>query len=178
MRITGLLIVMLILHAGFNISGIFLNNIRSTEATYGGSSGFLPGGDESSFYGRTMSFLDGGDGSPSLDAGLDTATGGVGFLGWMFRTPVCTMTSATRITVGLTIFNYDLLDILPREGFGNWIRIIVHAVGTIMTLLLASRLFGFLRSSGILTNFRLLATIGVVSGIGVLGSLGGLQMGC
>lgn len=163
--IIKLLVVAVILHSALMGADIFLDNIASSTAHYGGQTGFLPAtGDRDHAYDQFTAWL-GGGGSQLADPGDQ---GGIAILQWIVRTPLCGMIGIIRFLVSLTILNYDVVRLIPSDGFGNWFKILVNIVGALLNGTLMSVVVRFAIQAGVFSNVYLM---GLVLGIAVIGAV-------
>ena len=157
-----------ILHITVFVAGLFLVNLGDV-ANYGGETGFLPStGDSANAYDQFSSWLAGG-GPTSVEGPEDSA--GVSTFRWIVKTPMCGMVSLVKTIITLSIVNYDLVNLLPTEGFGNWLRIIIHSIGALITLALFARLTEIAIRAGVFSNIYMLAVLGLVSVGGIVATL-------
>ena len=137
------------------------------QATYGGDAGFLPG--EDSPYSAFGEFLY-GDGQPAPDLIGDDA-GGLGLARYGVTQGICFMSNSVKMLLIISTFSYPVIDIIPMEGFGLWIRICIHlaslaALGAVLFLLVQ-----LLIQMGIFSNIYILVAIGLVSSAGLVSTV-------
>ena len=160
-----LLIFAAIIHIALMGGTIFLQNLTAATPYYGGETGFLPStGNQANTYDKFSAWLSGG-GPSANDPG---SAGGVGILQWAVRTPLCGMVSVIKFILSLSVLNYDVIRLIPSDGFGNWFKIIVHVLGALITIALFSRIVEFAIRAGVFSNVYLMA---IVLGIAVLGTV-------
>ena len=159
-----LVALFLVGHASFGIGHVFVSNLHSLVPDYGGSMGFLPQtGDADSPYDKFSNFL-AGDAGPQVEE-LDKQ-GGLNFIRWAIFTPMCVMSTIVRVLLAAASFNYGLLTLLPTEGPGLWVRLIIHIVGIMLTANLLNQVVSFALRTGIFSQ-----------GWGVIGVLGVAAIG-
>ena len=160
-----LTVVAAILHIALMGSTIFLQN-WGTGATpfYGGNTGFLPAtGDSAHPYDKFSAWLAGG-GTRLNDPGDQ---GGIGILQWIVRKPLCGMVGVVKSLISLTTLHaYDVIQLIPTEGFGGWFKILVHMIGALLSAALMSVLVAFAIRTGVFSNVY---TMGLVLGVAALG---------
>ena len=137
-------------HAAFGIGHIFVSNLDALVPNYGGSMGFLPQtGDADSPYDKFSNFL-ADDGGPQVEP-LDNQ-GGLNFIRWAIFTPMCVMSTIVKVLLAAASFNYGLLTLLPSEGPGLWVRLIIHMVGIMLTANLLNQVVAFALRTGIFSQ--------------------------
>ena len=157
-----------ILHITIWGAGIFLTNLGDTPF-YGGATGFLPStGDAAHPYDTFSAWLAGG-GPSGVDQPSDE--GGISIFRWIVVTPLCGMVSLIKTIISLGILNYDLVQLLPSDGFGNWIKIIINCVGALITLTLFARLVEFAIRAGVFSNIYMMGLVLGVAAVGVVAAL-------
>ena len=174
MNILYLLVGLVVLHVCLVFGTLLANNLTSTTPDYGGATGFLPSsGDPESAYDKATAFLLGTNRPQSPE----TEGGGLSLFRWAIKAPFCTTADGISAIIGLTtLLGYQgVIDLLPDEGFGLWIKLLLHLAGTIATLILAGKAIGFLLASGVFSNVYLLVGLGIIGGLA--GIAGGLVFG-
>ena len=152
-----------IIHIALFGSSIFLANVQTETPNYGGSSGFLPStGDPDHAYDRFSNWLASGSGAGVSDPGEG---GGFHFLKWILGSngPLCGTVTITKLLIGMVFLEYELVNLLPADGFGNWFRLAVHLIGAAINLSLIGVLVGFAIRAGVLSNPHLLVALGFLS---------------
>ena len=170
MKLYRLAISMGVIHllAGGIGSIIVINLISSTGvATYGGERGFLPGEDSPySAFGRFLY----GDDQPSLTLpGEDS--GGLGLAKYGVTDGICFISTTVKQAIIITTFAYPVIDIIPLQGFGLWIRLAIHlaslsAMGAVMFFLVE-----LLIQMGVFSNVYVLIAVGVISSAGLVSTI-------
>ena len=183
MAITALLIVAGIFHIGFIIADIVTDNVNLTggEANYGSEMGPLPG-EGSPVYSFTQVItnshvkrsvtvyeeckeVDLPDGGKEVQC-TEKENPNIGVYGlftWMMRWPVCTIATVVNALISMGYFNYGVVEAIPDEGFANWIKVGIQAIGGIFTIVAAARLFQMLLRSGLLTNVYFMIGLGALT---------------
>ena len=161
-----LFVVALILHVGLMLASIFLANLGDALPFYGGDTGFLPStGDDTHTYDKFSSWLSGG--GPAVDDPGDQ--GGIGVLAWAVKTPLCGMVSVIKFTLSLaTLHLYDVIQVIPSDGFGNWFKIVIHILGALIAIGLIARIVDLAIRAGVFSNPYLL---GLILGVSIIGSV-------
>ena len=158
------LVLFLIGHATFGMGTLFLANLFTTEADYGGSMGFLPStGDADSPYDSFSNFLAGDEGVRMEEV---SDGGGTNFISWAISTPVCGISKAVRVMLATASFNYGVANVIPTEGPGLWVRLIISLIGTLLTLFLLNEVVGFAVRAGVFSNIW---STGAILGIAAIG---------
>ena len=165
MGIQAVLVLAAIFHIAAVGSGIFLTNLYDPAgvAYYGGESGIFPSDD--SAYGDLTSFLMGDD---ALQTETPAREGGFGIFRYIITSGMCAGSDVTKMALSVMTFNYPVIQLFPSEGFGLWIKLIIHAVSTCGSYLILSRLVQFLIKAGVLGNPYILAGLGVMSAVGII----------
>ena len=164
-----LLAVMLIVHVALFGSTIFLQNSSSDTAYYGGPHGFLPSsGDSASAYDRFSSWLVGDSRAQLDDPG---ETGGLAILQWIVRTPLCGTVGAVKTLISVTILKYGLVDSIPNEGFGMWVKVVIHLIATFIHSAGLNMLVRFAIQAGVFSNVYIMGAIGLISAFGIVATL-------
>ena len=161
-----LFVVALILHVGLMLASIFLANLGDGLPFYGGDTGFLPStGDDTHTYDKFSAWLSGG--GPAVD---DLGNqGGIGVLAWAVKTPLCGMVSVIKFILSLAILHlYDVIQIIPSDGFGNWFKIVIHILGALIAIGLIARIVDLAIRAGVFSNNTLLI---LLLGVSVFGSI-------
>lgn len=160
--ILKLLVLTLVIHVALTGATIYLANAGDTPY-YGGSTGFLPGtGDDQHPYDQFSGWLSGGGSRLNEPA----QEGGIGILRWIVDTPMCGMVFIVRGLITLTIFHYDVVQLIPTDGFGGWFKILLHLLGALLTGALMSTMVAFAIRAGVFSNVYLM---GIILGIAVVG---------
>ena len=174
-----LFVAALIVHAGLMLASIFLANLGDVSPFYGGATGFLPStGDDTHAYDKFSAWLAGG--GPAVDDPGDK--GGIGVLAWAVRGPLCGMVSVVKFTISLaTLHLYDVIQVIPSDGFGNWFKIVIHILGALIAIGLVARIVDIAIRAGVFSNNTLLILLLGVSVFGsvvtLLDAAGGLTCG-
>ena len=170
MKLYKLFIPMVVVHllAGGIGSIIVINLVSSTGlATYGGERGFLPG--EDSPYSAFGRFLYGDERpSPTLP-GEDS--GGLGLAKYGVTDGICFISTTVRQGLVITTFAYPVIDIIPMEGFGLWIRMAIHLASLALTGALMYLLVEMLIQMGVFSNVYVLIAVGVISSAGLVSTI-------
>ena len=162
-----LLVFTIVIHVAMVGTGVFLSNL-DLAANYGGETGLLPTSDSSGgAYDQFSSWLMGS--GPKIDE--VGQGGGVSIFQWIVRTPLCGMVSVVKYLIILTTLNHEVLTFMPTDGFGNWFRILVHAAGIVLTLMLFGRVIEFAVRAGVFSNIYMLGIVLGVSAIGLVATL-------
>ena len=169
MRIYALLVPMVVVHllAG-GVGSVIIDNLVSYtgEATYGGSTGFVPGGDSPySAFGRFLY----GDDEP--DPSLPEESGGLGLARYGLIDGICVMSSAVRWGLIITTFSYPVVDIIPMEGFGLWVRLAIHVISIGAVVAVMFRVVELLVQMGVLSNVYILIAVGILSSVGLVSTI-------
>ena len=167
MGIQAVLVIVTICHIAAVGSGIFLTNLTDPGqgSYYGGETGIFPS--DNTPYGALTSFLAGDD----QDVAAPTREGGLGIFRYIATSGMCAGADVTKMTLSLMTFNYPVVQIIPTEGFGLWVKLIIHALGVLGTYLILSKLVTFLVQSGVFTNPYILAALGIMAGLGIVGTI-------
>ena len=153
-----------IVHVACFGAGLYLGNALSETPNYGGFTGFLPA-------------TGGGDSLSDPEQG-----GAFKFLRWILSSdgPVCGTVTITKMLIGMVFLEYEVINLLPVDGFGNWFRLAIHLIGAAINITLIGILVRFAVQAGIFNNPQLLVLIGVISLFGFSATLlnaGGLICG-
>ena len=99
---------------------------------------------------------------------------------WIITGPMCVSVDVTKMFLTVTTFFYPVVQIIPTEGFGLWIKLGIHAASTVLSIMGAARLVGFLLRSGVLSNPYALVALGIIGAIGFVSTLanGAGVLGC
>ena len=177
MGLTAVLVIATLFHVAAVASGVFMDNLFDPTGTayYGGETGPLPGA--GSAYESLTSFL-AGDDRPALDDPGDV--GGFAVFRWILTGPLCISVDITKMFLTVTTFAYPVVMVIPSEGFGLWIKLAIHAVSTLLTLVGVGKLVGFLMRSGVLSNPYALVALGIMGVVGFVSTLanGAGVLGC
>ena len=73
------------------------------------------------------SFLAGDD----MDVAAPAREGGFGVFRYILTSGVCAGVDVTKMSLNLMTFNYPVVQIIPSEGFGLWIKLLIHALGVL-----------------------------------------------
>ena len=179
MKLVYLLALFGVIHlAGGGIgSNIITNLVSQTGApTYGGSRGFLPGDDSPySAFGKYLY----GDGEPGRQLPGADQSGIAGLMQYGVFRGACMMSEGVTFLIILATFSYPVIDIIPTEGFGLWIRLVIHILGVLGLLVVGVQLLEWAIRAGVFSNVYLLIAIGIVSSAGLLSNIvvktGGFQ---
>lgn len=162
-----LLILTVFIHVALTGGNIYVMNMGETPY-YGGPTGFLPGSSDSAHpYDAFSSWLSGG-GDRLNDPGDQ---GGIAILQWIVRKPLCGMVNLVRVMITLTIFHYDVIQLIPTAGFGGWVKILVHLLGALLTAGLMSALVAFAVRAGVFSNIYILGLVLGVAALGIVATL-------
>lgn len=179
MSLMPIALIVLVAHFALIGTDTYLTNIISgLEDHYGTDAAFLPGGGASDHpYDRFSDFLSGDD-RPNVDK-LENA-GGLGFFQWAVRTPMCTMSTFYKFLLSSVVLNYDVVKIIPTEGWGLWVKTGINLVGTLINIGLILKAVTFALRAGIFSNPTVLALLGLATIAGFAGvMLDGLNvLGC
>ena len=105
--------------------------------------------------------------APAVDDPGDQ--GGIGVLAWAVRGPLCGMVSVVKFTISLaTLHLYDVIQVIPSDGFGNWFKIVIHIIGALIAIGLIARIVDIAIRAGVFSNNTLLI---LLLGVSVFGSL-------
>ena len=170
MGIMGLLAVLVLINVAVMGVQIVLVNLNTTIPYYGGEAGFLPQGgtaDDPHAYDKVARFLRNGPAGDPPDAGE-----GFGIIRYGLNRCLCFAGSISGMMLTLTTFNHALLELLPTEGWGLWIKLAINAVGAFMAGVVLDRIFRMVLRSGVLSNPYMLAFL---LGSSVI-SIGGLLL--
>ena len=177
MGIQAVLVIVTICHIAAVGSGIFLTNLTDPGqgSYYGGDTGIFPADD--SPYGALTSFLAGDD---RLDVAEPTREGGFGIFRYIITSGMCAGADVTKMTLSLMTFNYPVVQIIPTDGFGLWVKLVIHAMGILGAYYVLSKLVTFMVGAGILSNPYALAALGVVTGLSIVATIanGAGALGC
>ena len=169
MRIMGLMALLVLVNIGIMGVQIVLVNLNTTIPYYGGDAGFLPqGGTDADphAYDKVARFLRNGPGGDPPDAGE-----GFGIIRYGLNRCLCFAGSLSGMLLSMTTFNHSLLELLPTEGWGLWVKLAIHALGAFLAGVVLSRIFEMVLRSGILSNPYMLAFILGTSVISISGLL-------
>ena len=169
MRIYALLAAMAVVHllAG-GVGSVIIGNLASNtgQADYGGESGFIPG--EDSPYSAFGNFLY-GSGEPTPD--LPGESGGIALARYGLIDGVCVVSSAVKWGIIITTFSYPVVDIIPVEGFGLWIRLAIHVLSTGAIVAVMVRLVDLLAQMGVFSNVYILIAAGILTSVGLVSTI-------
>ena len=157
MRVMGLLIVLVFINVAFVITAIVLTNLNTTIPYYGGDSAFLPQGgtdDDPHAYDKVARFLRNGPAGDPPDAGE-----GFGIVRYGLTRCLCFIGMMTGMVLSMATFNHAVLELMPTEGWGLWVKLAINAGGAVMAGMVLSRGLEMLLRSGILSNPYMLAFI-------------------
>ena len=165
MGILPLTVIVVLLHVAAVVTGIFGENLTSVTGTayYGGSSGPLPG--EDSPYHAITSFLMGEDRPVTREPGDQ---GGFGLFKWIIAGPMCVFADVVKLLLNITTFNYAVIQLIPSEGFGLWVKVFIHSLSTAFNLYAGKQLIELLLRAGVFSNPYALVALGVLSSIGLV----------
>ena len=167
-RLVPLMVIAALIHATVWVTGIFLTNLDATPY-YGGSSGFLPStGDSDHAYDKFSAWLSGGG---QMEDVADPGDGPIALLRWAISAPICGAADLVKALIAISIIKYDLIDLLPTDGFGNWLRIIIHAIGVLITLTFFTRVVEFAVRAGVFSNVYMMGVLGLVGALGISATL-------
>ena len=177
MGVLPVLVLLALFHAAAVGAGVYLTNVVDPTGTpfYGGDTGFLPGA--TSAYGGLTSFL-AGDARPEVAA--PSREGGLSIFRYALTVPLCTSVDVTKQALNITTFNHPIVQVIPSVGFGLWVKLVIHAVSTVLTLVIFERLVVFLVRAGILSNPYVLGALGIGIFVGLLSTIanGTGALGC
>ena len=167
MGIQAVLVIVTICHIAAVGSGIFLTNLTDPGqgSYYGGETGIFPADD--SPYGALTSFLAGDD----LEVAAPTREGGFGVFRYVLTSGMCAGVDVTKMSLSLMTFNYPVVQIIPSEGFGLWVKLIIHALGILGAYYVLSKLVAFMVGAGILSNPYALGALGILAGLSIVGTI-------
>ena len=173
-RLGALMTVVHLLAGG--VGSIIIANLVSFTgvATYGGESGFLPGNDaayseDDSPYTAFGKFLY-GDGQPEPHLPGDTS-GGLGLAKYAVTEGVCMVSTGVKWILIMASFSYPVIDIIPMEGFGLWVRIVIHLVAFGCLAALLWRLFEMLIAMGVFSNVYAMIALGALGSAGLVSTI-------
>ena len=166
-RLGALMTVIHLLAGG--VGSIIIANLVSFTgvATYGGESGFLPGDD--SPYTAFGKFLYGDD-EPSANLPGESS-GGLGLAKYAATEGVCMVSTGVKWMLIMASFSYPVIDIIPMEGFGLWVRIVIHLLALAALTAILWRLFELLLAMGAFSNVYAMIAMGLVSSAGLVSTI-------
>lgn len=157
MQIMGLLALLVLLNVAFIGTQIVLTNLGTKIPYYGGDAGFLPQGGtdrDPHAYDRVARFLrNGPEGDPPA------ASEGFGIIKYGMTRCLCFAGSMTGMLLSLTTFNHAMLELMPTEGWGLWVKLAINGLGAFMAGVVLMRVLDIVMRSGILSNPYMLAFI-------------------
>ena len=162
-----LLTLLITLHAAMVLGNLFIYNLQHPDQADYGVNAFLPtgGADPSHPYNRAFTFLRPLDANGNLVGVASPPSGGLfPYLLWAVKVPVCGMSGLTGAIVGYSTFSYDVIDIIPDDGWGGWLKTFIHLIGTLITLTLLVQVFGMLSKMGIVQSPKMLIALGIAGG--------------
>ena len=164
----GVLMTVVHLLAG-GVGSIIIANLVSFTgvATYGGESGFLPGDD--SPYTAFGKFLYGDD-QPDPHLPGDSS-GGLGLAKYAVTEGVCMVSTSVKWMLIMASFSYPVIDIIPMEGFGLWVRIVIHLLALVVLAAILWRLFEMLLAMGVFSNVYAMIALGVIGSAGLVSTI-------
>ena len=164
MGVQAITAIAILFHIAAIVAGIYADNLTGFgEAYYGGDSGPLPGA--ASGYHTITDFLAGSD-RPEVDQ--LGSQGGLVIFRWIITGPMCVAASLVKLLLSITTFNYAVVQVLPDYGFGLWIKLLIHAVSTLITLITSGKLVIFLLQAGVLSNPYALVALGIIGSVGLI----------
>ena len=170
MRIYVLAVSMTVIHlAAGGFGSVVITNLVSQTgvATYGGPSGFVPG--EESPYSAFGTFLYGDDSPDPALPGEDS--GGLGLARYGMTEGICVISGMVKWGIIITTFAYPVIDIIPMEGFGLWVRIGIHLLSLAAFVAFFFRLVEMLAGWGVFSNVYVMVAIGLISSVGLLATI-------
>ena len=136
MPVLPVIILTVIIHIALLGTDIFMTNLWVHTPWYGGETGFMPTGKPTGADGETThpydvvsNFLRGGEDGPQSQTDNLKDGSGLKIFQWIVRTPLCMLSTLIRFQLSLTTFTYDIVRILPDDGFGYWIQMAIPMVG-------------------------------------------------
>ena len=188
MNFLPLLLLALALNIGAGFADLWVHNLnKPDDPDYGGLLAFMPtgGGDSDHAYSKAVSFfrpLDSGEEvvKATTISGPDSE-GLFALVRWGLSVPACYTTTGISILLGYLTFSYKSIDIIPNEGFANWIKTAIYVVGALITTALMLQVILFVIQTGVFQSPAMMIGLGVLTGatviFGALTSSGAVQCG-